>query len=90
MKLTEDLPKEKVLELVDGAGSLLFTCWYKQTLTYTNDEYTVVISPEYRDQLSASMSLEGLLQCEDYFWVSVYKGLEKPYKEEWFREGGNL
>jgi hypothetical protein len=49
--------------------------------------YTVVIIPDYRDECIREETLEYLLCCEDYNSVTVYKGKEKPFEGEWYKQG---
>lgn len=79
--------KEEIIELVDSAGSIKFQNWYKNELTYSNGEYTVVICPAYTDTCDAETSLSSLLFCEDYNHVYVFKGKGKPWDWEWYKEG---
>lgn len=85
--LNKESTKEDVVSCVDEAGTLHFDSWYKNQLTYKNGIYTVVLSPEYRDTLSAQETLESLLTCEDYNHVYVFGGLEKPFSFEWYKIG---
>lgn len=81
--------KEEIIELVDSAGVIKFQNWYKNQLTYCNDEYTVVICPGYSDYCDKNTSLYDLLLCEDYDHVYVCKGQNKPWEWEWFKTGDN-
>lgn len=92
MKLVKDMSKEEVISLVDSeeAGALVFTHWYKNTLHYQNNLYTVTIVPDYRDECGKEETLNHLLCCEDYNFVNVFEGLEKPFNSEWYKTGDNL
>jgi len=83
----ENLSKQEVIVLVDEEGTLVFDSWYKNMLKYTNKVYTVVIVPDYRDECKREETLNNLLCCEDYRSVTVYLGLEKPFKGEWYKKG---
>lgn len=80
---------EEIIYMVDACGELSFDNWYKNTLTYKNDSYTVCIIPDYRDTCEAVETLTSLLYCEDYTCVSVFKGTEKPFEWEYSKEGDN-
>ena len=79
--------KQEIVNLVDNQGVLEFDYWYKGNLVYSNKGFVVSIRPEYRDWCNKSSSLETLLASEDYDHVYVFKGLEKPYEWEWYKEG---
>lgn len=85
-----NLAKEEILELVDAEGALVFNTWYKNMFHYSNRMFTVVIVPDYRDELFREETLANMLCCEDYLSVSVYMGLEKPFQQRWYKKGDML
>ena len=87
MTIVLDKPKYEIIDLVDSQGTLEFDYWYKGNLVYSNESFVVSIKPEYRDWCNKKSSLETLLSSEDYDHVYVFKGVEKPYDWEWYKEG---
>jgi hypothetical protein len=83
------LTKEEIIEIVDNDGTLIFDNWYKNTLTYKNENYTVTIIPDYRDGCNREETLNSLMLCEDYRSVDVYKGIKKPLEELFSKKGDN-
>lgn len=78
------LTKEDVVAMVDAAGHLVFDHWYKNDLHYKNDEYHVILRPDYRDHCGAMHTLAELLNCDDYESVQVLKGKQKPYEDVFY------
>lgn len=85
-----NLTKKDIISLVDAEGALVFDNWYKNKLLYSNKKFTVVIVPDYRDELLRKETLTNMLCCEDYHSVSVYLRLEDPFQQEWYKEGDML
>jgi len=71
------LTREEIVKQLKGVR-FTFESWYKNTLTYGFEDWTISTVPEYRDELVSEESVEALLDGED---VVVTLGGEVVYSE---------